>query len=335
MGSQNRSLPLAATTTKINIVSNAADSRNCDNSMDEQLGGISSGPNEVSENPMQDDSAEKDTEKGRPRRSSADILNAEDKRGVAEGIKGASPGWLGWFVRPVGSQGAAKQMSQQHFTVEEAGPSEAVQGGSPSKDSVSTQEASDERRNSDPSPASALPHPDRGPRSTWLGFWGNSPQTSDRKLGANEAGTAQMPGQIHLEGNLTEATTASVAAPPQVSDQPTAAEKPSGWAFWSRGHSEAQATNGGDTGTDKVAIAELSSHSKPGNAIVKEATVSSKKERTVKSHPRKLYDELQQPSTSQNNDSSATIATDAHTARSIDTARPLKSKQITVNLLLP
>lgn len=335
MGSSNRPLPLAATTTKVNIISNAADSRNRDNSIDEQLDRTGSGLDGAAEDPMQSDRGEKETKKDRPRRSSADILNAEDKRGVAEGIKGASPGWLGWFVRPVEPQGAAKQVPEQAFAVVEAGPSKTVQGESPRKDSVSSKEASDERRNSDPNPVPAMPYQDRAPRSTWLGLWGTSAQTSDGNPGADESGTTQNPGHVQPEGNLTEATPASIAAPPQVSDQATAAEKPSGWAFWSRNHSEARGTSGGDTSTDKVAVAGSSSHSKPGSATVYEATVSSTKERNVKPHPTEPSDELQQPPASKNNDSRATISTDAHIVRNIDTARRPSSKQSTVNLLLP
>ena len=336
MGSPNRSLPLAATTTKINIISNAAASRECDSSIDEQLVGTGSGPDRVAGNPMQADAGEKETEKARQRRSSADILNAEDKRVVAEGIKGASPGWLGWFLRPVEPHRAANQVLQQDFAAEEAGPSiETVQGESPCKGNVPSEEASDERRNSNPNPISALSYQDKAPRSTWLGFWGTSAQTSDGKPGANEAGATQMSGRIHLDGNLTEATTASFAAPPQVSDQPTAAGKPSGWAFWSRNHSEAPSTSGLDTGTDKAAVAGLWSHSKPGIATVKEATVSSIKEKNVKPHPTEPSNGLRQPSPSKINDSRATISTDANIGGAIDTTRPLKSKQSTVNLLLP
>ena len=328
-------MPLAATTTKINIISNAADSRNRDISTDEQLVGPGNGPDGAVENQMQDDGGEKETKKDRPRRSSADILNADDQRGVAEGIKGASVGWLGWFFRPVEPQGAAKQVSQQEFAVAEAGSSETVQGESPGKDSVSSQEASDQRCNSDPNLISALPYQDRAPRSTWLGFWGTSTQASDSKPGANKAGTTQSSGHIHLERNLTEATSASVAATPQVSDQSTATGKRSGWAFWSPYHSEVQGTSEGDIDTDKIAVAGFLSHSKPGSATVKEATVSSIKERNVKPLLTDSSNELQQPPPSQYNDNRATISTDANNVRNIDTARPVKSKQSTINLLLP
>lgn len=331
-----------ATTTKVHITSNAADSRNRVNLTGEQLHAPAPGLDGAADKTVESKEAGNAPKKDTPPNSSADVLNAEDKQGVIDGVRGPSLGWMGWFVRPAEEQLQASQTLQHSLISNGESPPAAAQGPSPSGESVTSQKDSNERRKSDPNPISAIPKQDPPPRSSWLGLWGSAKQSSHDDQGTNTASAASTRESIptldhvHLEENVNEITGEAAASSPRIADQPAATGKPSGWAFWSRDHPAQgkHGEDGEDTRSGKSAAAGLPSQPKSESTAVSDAKTSSKPVKGIPSS--ESSNSTKQAPPSNTRDGTAIILPDTQIAGTLDNhPQGTKGKQSAVNLLLP
>ena len=111
MGGSSRSLPLAATTTKLHITSNSSDHAGGKRNIAQEATSVGNGPDAgaKSESIMDSETAPSDENfnrkvKMRSNCSSAELLDAEDKRHLLAESKEASLGWMGWFARTANNQ---------------------------------------------------------------------------------------------------------------------------------------------------------------------------------------------------------------------------------------
>lgn len=270
-------MPLVATTTKVNITSNSANASHRDALAEEQ----------VTRKELRLDGADKpegmaaDQEKfetkdqGDTKKSSADVLNAEDKQGLAEGARGASSGWMGWFARPVDHQTQTPERSEQHSSSNEAQDLKTGNGVDPNcKCSPSTE--TNERRESDSNPVSKSIERDQSSRS-WLGFWGTAAQPAMNQEGNHTIGTASSNEAIDVKGQVCSGQTSKAAenvlnasTAPSL-EQPASTGKSSGWAFWSRDHSVQGAT--GDIPRPSSVVVGESPAAKPEPTIKDETKI--------------------------------------------------------------
>ena len=278
MGSSSRSLPLAATTTKLNITSNAPSPAN---------GAAKEGQGPTTEQELQSDENYETGGKLVPREEKAGIsipperphaedgadLESRDKPSDDTKATADSGSWLNWFSRAENATGndtvrpsLGVNSEQMSDTKMDRPKSTMLQA------SNNTPTPPIPRRNSEPSPASPQAQ-EKPPTRSWLGLWGNA-TTQTAAPSAESTTDIAKPTSDGLEQEqsqkqkLVEPNPADNSQPPPVSSGP---QRSYGWAFWSRDQSrtdDGKQSSGTDVG--ELALAGSSSQSKPENAVIDE-----------------------------------------------------------------
>ena len=181
--------------------------------------------------------------------------------------------WLNWFSK---SEIATEDRTSMAHPDGEAGGANMDR----SQDTISetlqeTPTSTRQRRNSEPSPVSLSALQEEAPRS-WLGLWGNGPVQTQSSSSAsatdvasspvNESNSAESQNTKLIDGNLSPVTNPQ---PPQL---PAGGTRSSyGWAFWSRDRpkSDGEKTCSGNE-VGELALAGSSSQSKLESAVVDE-----------------------------------------------------------------
>ena len=273
-------MPLAATTTKLHITSNAQSPVNGT----AQYGEIpipkkerqpfqeQKGQNDLKTAPE----AEKfqDTTPTSYHKSQYTRLGTKKRASEVPKATSESTRWLNWFSK---SENATEDGTSMAYPDGEAGGAnmdrsqdiiyEALQEGP-----TSTRQ----RRSSEPSPVPLSALQEEAPRS-WLNLWGNgSVQTqSSSSASATDVATSPVNESNSAESQNTKLIDAKVSpvTNPQPPQPPAGGSGASyGWAFWSRNQPKSddeKTCSGNEVG--ELALAESSSQSKPDSAVVDEA----------------------------------------------------------------
>ena len=280
MGSSSRSLPLAATTTKLNITSNAPSPVNgapkeaqgpaTEEGLQFDANG-GTGPKLIS----REEKAEASTP---PERSQfEDGADPESKAKPPDDTKATndSASWLHWFSRAENAKvddtprtSLASNNEQTSNTNKDRPQSTMLQI------SNDTPTPPISRRNSEPTPASPQAQ-EKPPTRSWLGLWGNA--TTQTAVTPSESATGAAKAtfdsseqeQPPQNQNLVEPDPVTTPRPPAES---LGAQRSYGWAFWSRDESKSvdeKRSPHSDVG--ELALAGSSSQSKPENAVIDEA----------------------------------------------------------------
>lgn len=244
LGGSSRSLPLSATTTKVNISSSVVGNEA------NGLTGLQSEEKLVDDKPEVDRKTHRDKELVCQHAVKAGDDNNETRtedfsgagrQSILEEQSQNQTSWLGWFSR---ADGISKAQDQPTVDSDEAPKiKEQIQ-----------------RRNSEPS----LSHPDpkvgQLPRS-WLAIWGKTAGSKDKASLSEIAGGSDA--RI-LEASLEPQHT--VRGKPESNNDAVIS---SGWAFWSRGNSRVTPLESiADPAIGELAVAGSKSQSKPENAVV-------------------------------------------------------------------
>ena len=341
VGSSSRSLPLAATTTRVNVTSNATGNGDRDTFSRERLRGTAPNPSGADEPNGNDADEEKAKSVGQHsiRRSSADILNAEDKQCVAEGAKRKASGWMGWFARPADGQSQTPSTLQQNPTTNEVQIPRIDMGFGSNPEGSPSQNESSERRSSIPTPIVRTAGPDQAPRS-WLTLWGTAAQSPDvqSEVGANGATSIEdlnpVQDQIVLEENFGSATVASNAPDSPTSGQLVDAGKSSGWAFWSRNHSAQNAT-GDSSRLTKPAVAGTPAQNTPKNTVIDETKETGNHSKGGEFQPVESSRSSKIPSVAESAGNAKVLNSDSSSVTLGNATKATKPKHEPINLLLP
>ena len=271
-GSSSRSLPLAATTTKLHITSNAKSpiSGSAENGATPKRERDPS-PNvkvhndfkKVPEADTSEDPTPTKPSKDRESRPELDAQACEVPKATNESV-----GWLNWFSK---SEIAKEEERSLAGPEGEVG---SVDQNRPQADvTEALQDTAKQRRNSEPTPASQSGRQEEAPRS-WLRLWGNTSSQVKSSSSASALGRASNPqrdsnGTESQNGKLVDSGFDSMSTP-QPSQQPIDSTRSSyGWAFWSRDQEkpgDEKRNPGSEVG--ELALAGSSSQSKPEGAVV-------------------------------------------------------------------
>lgn len=276
-GSSSRSLPLAATTTKLNITSTAPSPAD-ESAKGEQSKQKSSSEQDTKSDDQKISGGEKSDVKSPQRTSTVEkdsSTKAKDKPLPESEPKRDSAGWLNWFSK-TGDAMSGDSVVQK--PVQEPEHIDSAAKDPPSSTSTElpkdTTPSPSQRRNSDPSPVSPKAQQEQPPRS-WLSLWGNVTTQSQNSKCASATGVATN-GFDELNDTTSKAQPdASKTDPistPRPTPGPSETAKPYGWAFWSTDQSKDEGgkmRSGSIVG--KLAKADSPTQSKPENAIVDES----------------------------------------------------------------
>ena len=286
LGSSSRSLPLTATTTKLNITSNASS---------QHVNGTGPGKPPAESNKVLTDSkvAGIKTEAiGREREKTKDSTGeaqasenkstpaadakVDNQAVVKETLQENASSWLGWFSTMPNThtpRSAEPQGPQENLPVAEAGSSQCLK---PNSDNLGKEhgDIQSQRRNSDPNPKAVAAQGEQQfqPRS-WLALWGSPvAPTGKAKAPTQNDRVFSLPDPPNEAENTTEARNVSPAVletAPQDTPESSDPAKSSGWAFWLRNNSGVATTeNDSMSEVGKLAVAGSPSQSKPEDARV-------------------------------------------------------------------
>ena len=231
-------MPLAATTTKVHITSNAKSPMNgtAENGKTPKYERDSSrerktetGFASFQEAAPPEDAALTKTHKSRDARP----VTRNQPSGVPKAIN-ESASWLHWFSKSeVATKGEPSNADGDAINVIESGPQSTI---SEAHHYAST--PPERRRNSEPSPITPSVQQEEAPRS-WLSLWGNASTQTKSSSSASALALASSP---QIEPNETQSQPGKVSdaglgsvSNPELSKQPVDSTKSSyGWAFWSR-----------------------------------------------------------------------------------------------------
>ena len=338
-------MPLAATTTKLHITSNATspmngaakDGRKSNNGRDpfRELE-IQNGSKKAPEGEKSEDETSGNASKTRDTRS-------ESKSHVSDVPKDAneSTSWLNWFSK--------SEIATENETSTEQADGDASSAGKNPPQSIIPDAFQDaptspkQRRNSEPSPVSPNVQQEEAPRS-WLSLWGNRSAQTKSSSSASAIGAALDP-QSDSNGTGPQMGKLNDAQPGpgsifQTPRQPAdGAKSLYGWAFWSRDQpkSDDEKTHPGSE-VGELALAGSSSQSKPESAIVDEARgVPSKVSKRQRPQSLEVAEDLKKPrgtgdDTKKVSNPGATLLA-PKTAPKVDIDS--KAKRTPENLLLP
>ena len=277
IGNSSRSLPLAATTTKVHITSNAKSPMNsaAENGETPKCERVSSrerkteiGFASVPEAAKHEDAAPTKTHKSRDARSVTSKHQAPDVPKATN----ESASWLHWFSKSeVAIEGDPSNADGDAINVIKSGPQSII-----SEAHQYAPASPERRRNSEPSPTTPSVQQEEAPRS-WLSLWGNAiTQTKS----SSSASALALASSLPIESNESESQPGKVSdagfgsvSNPDLSKQPEDSTKSSyGWAFWSRD----QRKSGNDktrpgNGLGELALAGSPSQSKLESAQSAEA----------------------------------------------------------------
>lgn len=285
IGSSSRSLPLAATTTKLNITSNASSIPNSTLASEPETTceEVASKERNLNSSPGPDNLVEKAghgavrEERSAPQEPSIKGTESEGKPVSEDGLGRDSSGWLAWFSKPSPPDG------------QNLGPARDAQGkGQPLSTVIheassinldvrqAREQPQDERRNSDPSPVAAASQVVQRSR-LWLSLWSNTNVQSEKSKAtlATEPASA-APSEAVADTRKSGQDKAQSGHASQLSSQTyvqsTQTVKPQGWSFWSKDRFKGDhTTNGTKDNVGKLALAGSPSNPQPENAVVDEA----------------------------------------------------------------
>ena len=277
IGGSSRSLPLAATTTKLHITSNA---KNTVNGTAQYVESPKKERHPSQEQKRQNGSntapeagkSEESTPKFSPK---TQYTRLETKKRASDVPKATneSARWLNWFSKSEIATGGQRSMAH---------PDDEAGGANMDRPQDTVREALQEaptstrqRRNSEPSPVSPSVLREEVPRS-WLSLWGNGPiQTkSNSSASATDVASILINEPNAAEPQITKLIDAELSpvSTPQSRQRPADNTRSSyGWAFWSRDlpKSDDEKTRPRDK-VGELTVAGSSSQSKPENAVVDE-----------------------------------------------------------------
>lgn len=281
-GSSSRSLPLAATTTKLNITSNASDPPADNASNNKTLNTVEGAQNEQRRQTDVDkkQSLEKaDTKsdgqnRAESRKSPSNSCDFKDKLISDEKSAEVSSRWLGWFSKPANQTAQGTAAGQSIIANGQSSRVEAVDLSS--RKSLAPQAAAasqGQERDLDPNCVTTGSQRNLQPRS-WLGLWGNITLPAEK---SKQSDVTRVPSQLPHEntkvqnptcnpGQDTQLSLLTSQAPAQLSE----IQKSTGWAFWSRENSKDESSRSKES-TGKLALAGSPSQSHPENAVIDEA----------------------------------------------------------------
>ena len=280
MGGSSRSLPLAATTTKLNITSNAPSPAN---------GAAKEEQGPTTEQELQFDGNRKTGGKLVPREEKAEVSIPPERPHVEDGAdlpSKAKPlddaratvdsvSWLNWFSRAENATGDDTVRpdlginDEQMSDMKKDRPKSTVLQAS-----NDTPTPPIPRRNSEPFPASPRAQ-EKPPTRSWLGLWGNA-TTQTATPSAESTAEIAKPTSEGLEQEQEQSQQQKLVEPhPVDSSQPPAVssghQRSYGWAFWSRDQSKTDdGKQNSGTNVGELALAGSSSQSKPENAVIDE-----------------------------------------------------------------
>ena len=270
-------MPLAATTTKVHITSNAKSPMNSaaengeapkserDSSRERKT---ETGFASVPEAAKPEDAAPIKTQKGRDARSVTSNHQASDVPKATN----ESASWLHWFSKSkVAIEGEVSSADGDAMNVIKSGPQSTI-----SEAHQYAPTSPERRRNSEPSPFTLSVQQEEAPRS-WLSLWGNASTQTKSSSSASALALASSP---PIESNEPDSQSGKVSdagfgsmSNPELSNQSVDSTKSSyGWAFWSRDQrkSDNEKTRPGRE-LSELALAGSSSQPKLDSAQLDEA----------------------------------------------------------------
>ncbi len=279
IGSSSRSLPLAATTTKLNITSNASSIPNgtLTGEQEATCDEVASKERNLTSSPAPDNLVEKAghgavREEGSAPQEPSIKGTESDGKPVSD-----SSGWLAWFSKPSPPDG------------QNLDPARDAQGkGQPlstviheaSRINLDVSQAreppQDQRRNSDPTPVTAASQVVQRSR-LWLSLWSNTIVQSEKSKAtlATELASAapsEAIADIRKSGQDKAQSGHASQSSSQNYVQTTQTAKSQGWSFWSKDRFKGDhTTNAPKDNVGKLALAGSSSNPQPENAVVDEA----------------------------------------------------------------
>lgn len=285
IGSSSRSLPLAATTTKLNITSNASSIPNGTLTGDQKAtcDELFSKERNLNSNPAPDKVAEEDGHKAvreeQPAPQDTPIKGAESdcKPMSDDGTGKDGSGWLAWFSKP--SQPNGQTLDPARDAQGNSQPSSTVlqEASSINLDvSQARDPPQDPRRNSEPTPVAAVTQAEQRSR-LWLSLWSNTNVQSEKSTAtlttkpASAASSKEVADARKSEQDKAQSGDASRPSS-QNYVQTAVTAKSQGWSFWSKDHSkEGHTTCASEDNVSKIALAGSPSKSQPENAVVDHA----------------------------------------------------------------
>ncbi|KAI9831333.1 MAG: hypothetical protein M1819_005107 [Sarea resinae] len=278
VGSSSRSLPLAATTTKLNITSNASGdlitSTGQTSSVDAKgtLGDQHRSDRDTAASEREANGSTNVENDDKKPEDSADIgtEGVLKERGLQQQTFNTSAGWRLWPFRADNTSSAvSKEESEQQKASSETHPAQPIQE-TPTPKSNEESGDQDEHKESTQVASSTHTTDSTSQSKSWFGFLGGyswqSPPTeqSSGEAAASGENATQDVGQDSTDTTMTEAP----PEPPKSVSQGIPS-KSSGWAFWSRekGKDESGAEDS-DGNVGEIAIANTPSQSQPEAAKV-------------------------------------------------------------------
>ena len=275
LGTSSRSLPISATTTKVNVSSSNL-SRPPQTARRKSLEGKPEEPAAGEDKVLEESAFAQETGNVGTEQHEGSRQHALEpaQLGPQENPVENQTGWLGWFSRgDTGSDGSAQPgpdsgkalERREKNDLEEQITKPAESGDLKPAVQESTTSVPDQPQGhgEDPEPRSARTAGQTGPLPprTWLSIWGSSGTNSDKSTNVAES-----------INTIAAQQQESIVAPPE--NQVTSAGRhdtrtSSGWTFWSRGHARPATSDGTSQATSgKLAVADSSSESQPENAVV-------------------------------------------------------------------
>ena len=281
LGSSTRSLPLVATTTRLNITSNSSSNANGAATVDRepQKDDLASNSQNVNLNSAVDKLPGKDdteiARKERPAPEDSSMKETESRKPISEGSAGNDTStWLGWFSKPAQSTGqnpipanntpgngeVANVASQEHSDFQAC----SSQNGKLHEGL---------RRNSDPNPVPVAVQKEQQSRS-WLSLWSSTNVNSEKStaaIAAESVSTTPSKGAADTkkleQRSIQPADTSSL--PSQTSPQAADTSKSQGWSFWSKGRSSEGLTSSfPKNNVGKLAVSGPFTQLQPEDAVV-------------------------------------------------------------------
>ena len=287
--SSSRSLPIAATTTKLHITSSSsnlseASSRKPFDYQEPSIvgkGDSDAGAVEERDEPKtpSGDVTAEDSEKDGPKKSSADLLDAEDKRDTGDKDIDAPSGWMGWFSKSSNEKEMSRRRKTQNdgssvnypSTSQPPANGQLVKSGIAEVAAASTTSLTDGnafdskisiRGQHSSDSHSVLPAINgASPARSWFGFWSSAATSKESGSSATKTPSSipQRPIEpehsMDVEPDKTNTIPHLMSAAPE---QPADAGNPYGWAFWLK-----EPTDAGDTAKPRTASVEESAFKAP------------------------------------------------------------------------
>ena len=346
-GSSTRSLPLAATTTKLNITSNTSDlptdkapnnetlTFNVDGARDEQRRQIDVDKKEsvgkADTGSDRQNSVESRKLPSAPSDSRDTLISDANSAEI-------SSRWLGWFSKPTNQNVQDSAVGQVIAANGQMTRVEAVDSSSqisPAPQGAVVRQG--QERDLDPS--SSTTGSQRNLRSlSWLRLRGNVALPAEKSSMSKVTGVSRQHSHDNTQvqnpagntGQDTKRSLLSSQGPALVSEIP----KSSGWAFWSRENSKDE-RSGSKENFGKLALAGSPSQSHPENAVIDETQrIPTKLGRSERS---KSVEKVEDRKSSQPEDDAggkSEASSSNSTSKAIDQAHT-KTKTSSPNLVLP